>query len=140
MIYALKAEDGHVAIMQISEGADIDAEVAKFAEVNWHPVSVTPIDPATIPQDRSYRNAWAVSDKGISHDMGKAREIHKDKLRAERTSLLARLDVEQLKAISSADGTKIGEIEKEKQRLRDITKDARIAAATSIDALKAITV
>ena len=52
--------------------------------------------------------------------MTKARDITKDRLRAERTPLLQALDVEVMKNIT--DATKLAEIEVEKQRLRDITK------------------
>ena len=56
----------------------------------------------------------------IKIDMTKARDITKDRLRAERTPLLQALDVEVMKNIT--DATKLAEIEAEKQRLRDITK------------------
>ena len=56
----------------------------------------------------------------IKIDMTKARDITKDRLRAERTPLLQALDVEVMKNIT--DATKLAEIEVEKQRLRDITK------------------
>ena len=56
----------------------------------------------------------------IKIDMTKARDITKDRLRAERTPLLQALDIEVIKNIT--DATKLAEIEAEKQRLRDITK------------------
>ena len=56
----------------------------------------------------------------IKIDMTKAKDITKDRLRAERTPLLQALDIEMMKNLS--DATKLAEIETEKQRLRDITK------------------
>ena len=65
MLYALKSSSGQVAIMQISEGASLEAEVMKFASTNWMPDSATPIDPADIPSDRSARNTWALDNNKI---------------------------------------------------------------------------
>ena len=56
----------------------------------------------------------------IKIDIPKAQEITKDRLRAERTTLLQALDIEMMKNLS--DTAKLAEIEAEKQRLRDITK------------------
>ena len=55
----------------------------------------------------------------INIDIPKAKEITKDRLRAERTPLLQALDIKMMKNLS--DTTKLAEIEAEKQRLRDIT-------------------
>ena len=55
----------------------------------------------------------------IQIDIPRAKDITKDRLRAERTPLLQALDIEVMKNLS--DATKLAEIEAEKQRLRDIT-------------------
>jgi hypothetical protein len=60
MYYALTSADGRVAIMQLSEGANIATEVANFAAVNWPVIGISEIDPATIPTDRTNRNDWTV--------------------------------------------------------------------------------
>lgn len=65
MHYALKAHDGRIAILQLMEGATIDAEVAKFSSTNWVPEIVVPIDPKDIPSDRRTRNAWSLVGKKI---------------------------------------------------------------------------
>ena len=70
----------------------------------------------------------------IKVDIVKARDITKDRLRAERTPLLQALDIEVMKNIT--DATKLAEIEAEKQRLRDITK--LVDTLNVIDELKAI--
>ena len=66
--------------------------------------------------------------------MTKAKEITKDRLRAERTPLLQALDVDVMKNLS--DATKLAEIEAEKQRLRDITKV--VDTLTTVEELKVI--
>lgn len=66
MFFVLKSPSGQAAIMQLCEGANIEAEVMKFASTNWMPDSVTPIDPASIPSDRSTRNAWMLDGGNIA--------------------------------------------------------------------------
>lgn len=70
----------------------------------------------------------------IKIDISKAKDITKDRLRAERTPLLQALDIEMMKNLS--DTEKLAEIEAEKQRLRDITKV--VDALTTVEELKAV--
>jgi hypothetical protein len=69
-------------------------------------------------------------------NIDKAKNIVKDKLRAERAPLLQAQDVAFQRALESNSDT--SEIVAEKQRLRDITKLAD--EATTLDELKNITV
>ena len=74
-----------------------------------------------IPTDRTFRDAWDFNDEGIiSEQIDKAKEIHKNRLRAERKPLLEELDGKEYKATRI--GADITNIHKEKQRLCDITK------------------
>ena len=90
----------------------------------------------TVPTDRTFRGAWTFNGNVVEIDMTAAREIHKDNLRAERAPRLAELDVAYMKALEA--GTGAADIAAQKQALRDITDDARIAAAADADALKAL--
>jgi hypothetical protein len=72
----------------------------------------------------------------ITVNLSKAKDITKDKLRAERAPLLQALDVQFQRALES--GSDTTEIVAEKQRLRDITTLAN--AATTTDELKALSV
>lgn len=72
----------------------------------------------------------------ITVNLNKAKEIKKQKLRAERAPLLAAQDVAFQRALES--GADTSAIVAEKQRLRDITQLAD--QATTLDELKAITV
>jgi hypothetical protein len=88
-------------------------------------------------QHNDFFNAWEMDDAGVvTVSMAKAKEITKERLRAERAPLLTAQDVLFQRALeASADTTAIVA---EKNRLRDITLLAD--AATTLDALKAITV
>jgi hypothetical protein len=71
-------------------------------------------------------------------NVNKAKEITKDRLRAERAPLLAGLDVAYQRADESGDAEKKAEVVAEKQRLRDITQLAD--QAQTLDELKALKV
>ena len=72
---------------------------------------------------------------GFGINMAKAREIHKAKIRAARTSKLQELDIEFQKALET--GASTTDIVAKKQALRDAPADSGIAAASDTDALKA---
>ena len=143
--HLVKRSDGSVAIM-ITTSADIDpdAEIAK-----WHPdtqaqvIGHEPLDLASVPQDRYFRNAWTHVVPGravgqVEVDMVKARDIHRDVLRRARAPLLAEADVDYVKADEAGDEPKKAEVRAYKQALRDVPQDPRIDAAQTPEELKAI--
>ena len=71
---------------------------------------------------------------GFGIDMAKAREIHKNKIRAAREQKFKELDVEFQKALET--GASTTDIVAKKQALRDAPADSGIAAASDVDALK----
>ena len=72
----------------------------------------------------------------ITINLDKAKDITKDRLRADRKPLLEAEDVKFMKAEES--GADTTAIVAEKQRLRDITKD--VDSCTTTDELKALSV
>jgi hypothetical protein len=70
----------------------------------------------------------------IQVNINKAKDITKDKLRAERKPLLEALDVEFIKA--QEQGTDTSAIVTEKQRLRDITN--QVDNLNTVEELKAV--
>jgi hypothetical protein len=95
------------------------------------------VSDSEIPNDRTLRNAWEVDTNfKISENLDKAKEITKDRLRAERKPLLESEDIKFMQAQETGADTK--DIVAEKQRLRDITKKADTCKTT--DELKALTV
>ena len=93
------------------------------------------IDADEIPSDRSFRNAWRLQGKLIKHDMSKAREIHRDKIRAARTPLLIELDIEMQKELEKQE-PQVDNIVNKKQALRDATINPAIEKARTIEQLK----
>ena len=72
---------------------------------------------------------------GFGIDMAKAKEIHKDKIRAARAEKFKELDVEFTKALEA--GTSTTDIAAKRQALRDAPADSAITNAADTDALKA---
>ena len=91
----------------------------------------------TVPADRTFRGAWQFNGNAVEIDMAKARDIHRDALRAERGPKLDKLDVDWFRAVETGGDT--AAIAAQKQALRDVTADPRIEAAATPDALKALT-
>ena len=90
----------------------------------------------TVPTDRTFREAWSFNGDAVEVDMSKARDIHKDNLRAERAPRLEALDVDYMKALEAGSGAE--SIAAKKKELRDVTADSKIADASTPDALKAL--
>lgn len=98
------------------------------------------VDVSEVPSDRTYRNAWVadlVAGK-INHDMPKAKELHRQKMRDARTPLLSALDVEYQRADEANNQARKQQIAQQKQQLRDVTADPGIAAAQTVEQLKAV--
>ncbi len=73
---------------------------------------------------------------GITVNIAKAKDITKDRLRAEREPLLVEQDIAYMKALESNSDTTV--IVAEKQRLRDITN--QVDSMTTVVELKGATV
>lgn len=74
----------------------------------------------------------------ITINMGRAREIHGDRLRALRAPILAQLDVEYQRADEKGDAAGKKAVAVRKQALRDVTADPAIDTATTPEALAAV--
>ncbi len=73
---------------------------------------------------------------GITVNIAKAKDITKDRLRAEREPLLVEQDIAYMKALESNSDTTV--IVAEKQRLRDITN--QVDSMTTVVELKGATI
>src|SRR3990167_1003425 len=103
------------------------------------PLSYAVITNAEIPADRAYRNAWEFVGGRVVENLAKAKELHRDKLRRQRTELLLPLDIEWSRAMATDDKAAASAVEAERQQLRDAPDDPRIEAAQTVDELKAVT-
>ena len=114
-----------ISIIHPTGELTIDQVFQKDVPDKYKPTAMI-VDDEYIPSDRTYRNAWEftgvdlVNKTCISENLEKSKEIHKERLRAERKHLLEEQDVLFMKALETNSDTK--KILEEKQRLRDITK------------------
>jgi hypothetical protein len=91
------------------------------------------IDDADLPS-RDFRNAWEIVEGKVKVNFFKAKDLTKNKLRAERKFLLEAQDVAFQRALEN--GSDTSSIVNEKERLRNITN--LVDACNSIDELKNI--
>ena len=138
--------DGGLSVVQPIRNTRGEPEGITDAEIEQRAFDKLPadaIDPhfvseAEVPTDRSYRDSWeADGATKIKHNMPKARDIHRDKMRAVRLPKLAALDIDYQRADETGDTARKTEITSQKQALRDVTAVPEIEAATNIDGLKA---
>ena len=97
------------------------------------------VDQASLPnQDNDFFDAWEMDADSVSVNLDKAKEITKNRLRAERAPLLAAQDVLFQRALESATPVDTSSIVAEKQRLRDVTNLTDACTTTAeLRALKA---
>lgn len=115
-----------------------DDQIEQRAFILLPPDAQNPVfvDESAVPDDRTYRMAWRLDGTSIEHDMDAARDIQKQMLRTLRQPLLDALDIKYDKADEVSDLATKQDIAAQKQVLRDVTKSADIAAATTTDQLK----
>jgi len=123
--------DGTVSIMTPIEGTAEECAKRDLPSGTSYEI----VNDSVIPTDRSFRNAWKQNGKTIETDIAKAREIHKNNIRAAREPLLNALDIEFQKALETSSSTT--DIVSKKQALRDAPADSAIAAASNEAELKA---
>lgn len=92
------------------------------------------VDQNSLPRDNDFYDAWEMDDTSVTVNLAKAKEITKNRLRQERTPLLAAQDVAFQRALET--GADTTAIVAEKQRLRDITLLAD--SATTLDELRGL--
>lgn len=119
--YPLLAKDGRVMLDWRKLSAE---EHALFSE-------------REVGQRRWYRNALTDVNGVLRHDMTKAKEMHRDRLRHSRSRALARLDGEWMRASGRGETILAASIDQVRQRLRDWPKDPRIEHCQSIVELRA---
>ena len=129
-----RPDDGGLSVVRPVDGTLADAEAAVPAGVPY-----TVMDDSALPPDRAWRDAWQMDGGGnVVIDMARARGVLTAQVRARRAPILARLDVEAIRALEAGDVGKAQAVARQKQALRDAPADPRIAAAKTPDDLAAL--
>lgn len=124
--------NGGVSVCIPTGELDINAVKAKDT-----PSTSIIVQDSELPQaDNDFFNAWELADGVVTVNLDKAKEITKQRLRAERAPLLAAQDVLYMRATEA--GADTSAIVAEKQRLRDVT--SLVDGCTSTAELRALEV
>ena len=116
-----------------SPTGELDVEAVKVKDT---PEGSIIVDASSLPNhENDFFNAWELDGETVIVNINKAKALTKDRLRAERTPLLAAQDVLFQRALESNSDT--AAIVAEKQRLRDITN--LVGACTTTDELRSLT-
>ena len=83
-----------------------------------------------------FYDAWEMDATSVTVNLTKAKELTKNRLRQERTPLLAAQDVAYQRADEAGDAAKKAEVVAEKQRLRDLPSLAD--ACATLEELRAL--
>lgn len=138
MPFIIVKNDGHVVVMQLLEGTDPEAEIAKWTNEDREAVShVYEVADEAVPGDHTFFAAWQCEAGTLTVNMEKAREVHRDNLRALRAPKLEALDIEYQRADERGSVEDKATVAAAKQTLRDVTADPAIDAAQTPEALKA---
>lgn len=130
---------GAVASMRPLTRENVEAEIARSSFGSDKRVTGWRFtDPTEIPRDRTYRAAWVDDGKAIVHDLPRAKDVHRKRIRRLRGGALAELDGQWMRAFGKKDAASAEQIEAKRQRWRDAPADLRIETASSIEDLKAI--
>lgn len=121
-------------VLREPSDANINAAIAKGGEsvISWRRIQRDELP------GREYRDAWIDTGAGVGHDMAKARDLHRDKLRAVRGAKLSALDIAYQRADEDGNAAEKVRVVAEKQRLRDLPADPRIERAETVADLAAI--
>ena len=118
-------ENGGVSVCIPTGELDINAVKAKDT-----PSTSIIVQDYELPQaDNDFFNAWELANGVVTVNLAKAKEITKQRLRAERAPLLDAQDVLYMRALEAGQDTTA--IVAEKQRLRDVTSLADACTTTA---------
>lgn len=141
MIIVWELPDKSLALTKIIGNTDVNDEINKISaersELTYK---------FTLDSDKTANAALGEFFKAIEldennefiHNMVKAREIWRNKIRRDRYKKLLELDVEYQRALETNDSTKMTEVADQKKVLRDAPNNPLIEAANTIPELKEV--
>lgn len=126
-VIVFRNDNGGVAVCIPTGELSIDAVLGKDVPTGR---DARIVDSADLPNDdNDFFDAWEMDASSVSVNLDKAKDITKNRLRAERAPLLAAQDVAFQRALET--GADTTAIVAEKQRLRDVTNLVNDCATTA---------
>lgn len=124
---------------------DIDSVMRKTGKAYTDAV---PVEGNPMLDDRTFRDAWTIVSNRLETDMAKARDIHRNHIRAARKPQLEAADVEYFKALEasvanglapeSAEYVALEQAAAAKKKLRDMPAMPEIETAQTPETLKRV--
>lgn len=105
--------------------------------IGWKRLSAE--EHAMFNADREYRDAMTLKAGKIEHDMPKARELHKARIRHLNGDKFMTMDREWVDANARGDTAEAAAVELRRKALRDAVNDPRIDEAKTLEELKVVT-
>ncbi len=122
-----------VMIWEEHEGQTAE-EIFSMIDPSLEPVIM---ERESLPTYQEFFMAWEFNNGSVDINIEKAKDITKQRLRMERTPLLAELDVQFQRALEDGSDTK--DIVDKKKALRDVTIHADLLNASTPEELKSLT-
>jgi hypothetical protein len=147
MRFAYETKDGGVAIVTAAAKADLERVLGRLTDQQYRDHVIERSIPKGVkwtelkdgwvqPSDRSFRDAWKLTNSVVALDMPKARGVFMGRVRKARAEKLDALDKEWMKATGQGKGA--DEVEAKRQNLRDLPQTLNVDEAFTAEALQAL--
>lgn len=137
---AITTDDGKLAVMSLTDKADVTRVVVRWAlRRGVKVVSFKKISPSQLPTSRAFRDAWKHDGTAVKVDMVKARGIKMAQIRDRRNELLAESDVPMAVATETKNMFEQGRLTAKRQSLRDLPAAIDLGVIETPEELEAFT-
>lgn len=130
-----QGDEGNLILLLLCAASELTVEEVQAKDVPGGKTSYI-VDSSVVQNlDMDWRDAWTYdSSSGFGIDMTKAKNIHRNNIRARREELMPALDIEFQRALET--GADTSAIVAKKNALRDAPANSAIDACTTTDELQ----
>ena len=130
-----EGDEANLVLLLLCEASPLTVEEVQAKDVPGGKTSYI-VDSSVVQNlDQDWRDAWTYdSSSGFGIDMTKAKNIHRNNIRARREELMPALDIEFQRALET--GADTSAIVAKKNALRDAPANSAIDACTTTDELQ----
>jgi hypothetical protein len=130
-----EGDEDNLVLLMLCEASPLTVEEVQAKDVPGGKTSYIVETSVVQNLDQDWRDAWTYdSSSGFGIDMTKAKNIHRNNIRARREELMPALDIEFQRALET--GADTSAIVAKKNALRDAPANSAIDACTTTDELQ----
>ena len=130
-----EGDEDNLVLLMLCEASPLTVEEVQEKDVPGGKTSYIVETSVVQNLDQDWRDAWTYdSSSGFGIDMTKAKNIHRNNIRARREELMPALDIEFQRALET--GADTSAIVAKKNALRDAPANSAIDACTTTDELQ----